>query len=201
MKGPSAKLFEIAESQQGYFTFQQAINAGFSDANHAYHVKSGDWIRAYRGIYRLAKYPVGERGELVQWYLWSRNRSDVPQGIYSHYTALDVYELCDYMPPKLHMTVPLNFRRMANIPDILVLHRKKLQPEEIVEMQGYKTTTALRTLIDVIEEGKLQAELIDQAINEAAKKGLITKSKVSQFEHVYASMPIEKIQKVMKETA
>ncbi len=98
MHSPESELFEIAETQQGYFTFQQAIAAGFSDKNHAYHVKAGDWIKVFRGIYRLAKYPIGEREELVLWFLWFRNRSNVPQGVYSHYTALDLYELSDNMP-------------------------------------------------------------------------------------------------------
>lgn len=198
MKGSAAKLFEIAESQQGYFTFQQAIDAGFTDKNHAYHLRIGDWIRTYRGIYRLANYPLGEREELVKWCLWSRNRSNTPQGVFSHYTALDIYELSDHMLTKVHMTVPLNFRRMAAIPEILVLHRKKLRPNEIVERQGYQITTAVRTLIDVIEEGKLEAELIDQAVDQAVKLGLITKSKISQYENVYDSAPIERIKKILR---
>lgn len=132
MKTPESELFEIAESQQGYFTYQQAIAVGFSDKNHAYHVKSGDWVKVFRGIYRLAKYPIGEREELVLWYLWSRNCLNVPQGIYSYYTALDVYELSDHMPAKLHMTVPKGFRRMAKTPDILILHRENLREDEFL---------------------------------------------------------------------
>jgi len=54
MKTPEAELFGIAESQQGYFTFQQVITAGFSDKNHAYQVQAGDWVKVFRGIYRLA---------------------------------------------------------------------------------------------------------------------------------------------------
>lgn len=200
MTNPADKLFEIAESQQGYFTFQQAVEAGYSDTNHSYFVKRSDWIRAYRGIYRLAHYPIGQREELVVWYLWSRNRTDIPQGVYSHYTALDIYELSDHMPSKLHMTVPVGFRRMSKAPEILVLHKKKLLPEEIVEMQGYKITTAMRALIDVIEEGKLQKDLVDQAISDAVKKGLVTKTKVSEFQQIYASSSLGKIQKILRDT-
>ena len=82
---------------------QQVIADGFSDKNHAYHVKSEDWEKVFKGIYRLAKYPVGEREEHALWFLWSRNRSKLPKGVYSHYTALDLYELSDNMLSKLHM--------------------------------------------------------------------------------------------------
>lgn len=198
MKIPEAELFEIAESQQGYFTFQQAITAGFSDKNHAYHIKTGDWVKVFRGIYRLAKYPVGEREELVLWFLWSRNRLNVPQGVYSYYTALDLYELSDNMPPKLHMTVPLGFRRMAKIPEILVLHRVNLQPDEVVMKQGYKVTTPLRTLIDVIEEGLLAEDLLVQAVRDAKKKGLITKHALETSQR-YPAKVIAKLLKMMEE--
>lgn len=197
MKAPETELFEIAESQQGYFTFQQAITAGFSDKNHAYHIKTGKWIKAFRGIYRLAKYPIGEREELVLWSLWSRNRSNVPQGVYSHYTALDLYELSDNMPSKLHMTVPPGFRRMAKIPEILVLHRVKLKPEEIAMKQGYKITIPLRTLIDVIEDGVLAEDLLVQAVQDAKKKGLITKH-VVETNQKYPAKVIAKLLKMME---
>ena len=197
MKTPEAELFEIAESQQGYFTFQQAIAAGFSDKNHAYHIKTGEWIKTYRGVYRLAKYPVGEREELVLWFLWSRNRSSVPQGVYSHYTALDLYELSDYMPSKLHMTVPVGFRRMAKIPEILVLHRQKLCADEIVMKQGYKVTVPLRTLIDVIEEGVLAEDLLVQAVQDAKKKGLITKLAIEANQR-YPAQVVAKLLKMME---
>ena len=196
MKMPESELFEIAESQQGYFTFQQAITAGFSDKNHAYHVKSGDWVKVFRGIYRLVKYPIGEREELVLWYLWSRNRLNVPQGIYSYYTALDVYELSDHMPAKLHVTVPKGFRRMATTPDILILHRENLKEDEILTKQGYKVTTPLRTLIDVIGEGVLAEDLLVQAVYNAKKLGLITKHAVEKDQR-YPTEVTAKLLKMM----
>lgn len=199
MKTPETELFEIVESQQGYFTFQQAIAAGFSDKNHAYHVKTGDWVKIFRGIYRLAKYPVGEREELVLWFLWSKNRSDVPEGVYSYYTALDLYELSDNMPSKLHMTVPLGFRRMAKIPEILVLHKALLQPDEIVMKQGYKVTSPLRTLIDVIEDGVLAEDLLVQAVQDAKKKGLLTKHSIKTTQRYPANI-VAKLIRMMEET-
>lgn len=194
MKTPELQLFEIAESQQGYFTFQQAVLAGFSDKNHAYHVKSGDWVRVFRGVFRLAKYPIGEREELVIWYLWSRNRHDLPQGVYSYYTALDIYELSDHMPAKLHMTVPKGFRKMAKTPEILVLHKENLCEDEILMKQGYKVTTPLRTLIDLIEEDLLASDLLVQAVDNAKNRGLISKYAVEKDQRY----PVEVAKKLLK---
>src|SRR5690242_9384509 len=105
LRARTNKLFRIADSQQGLFTIQQAMEAGFDPSNVTYHVKAGNWIREYRGIYRLANYPQVENSELVLWSLWSRGQNQVPQGVYSHQTALNVYQLTDLMPGKLHLTV------------------------------------------------------------------------------------------------
>jgi predicted transcriptional regulator of viral defense system len=110
------RLFEIAEAQHGLFTTKQAKEAGYSEKAQHYHASAGNWIRDYRGIYRLARYPRSEWADLMLWQLWSRNREDVPQGVYSHETALSLYELSDVMPARLHMTVPHGFDRSAQIP-------------------------------------------------------------------------------------
>jgi predicted transcriptional regulator of viral defense system len=81
-------------------------------------VKVGNWIREYRGIYRLALFPMAEHPDLVKWALWSRNRNEAPEGVYSHRTALSLYELSDLNPAKLHMTVPAHFRRNSEIPGL-----------------------------------------------------------------------------------
>src|ERR1700690_2988515 len=112
----SRRLSEFAEQQQGFFTTKQAKAAGFSENTHAYHVQVGNWIREHRGIYRLALFPAADRPDLVLWALWSRNRNEEVEGVYSHQTALNLYALSDLSPAKLHMTVPADFRRSSNIP-------------------------------------------------------------------------------------
>ena len=105
-KSAEQRLFQTASEQQGYFTTSQAIKAGFQDATHPYHLKNGDWIREWRGIYRISRYPRTDDGQYVLWSLWARNRKELWQGVYSHQTALSLFELSDVMPEKLHMTVP-----------------------------------------------------------------------------------------------
>src|SRR5580704_9750497 len=83
MAGPykeaARRLNETAQSQQGFFTTKQAIQAGFAEKTHSYHVNVGNWIREHRGIYRLADFPTAERPDLMLWYLWSQNRKEVPE--------------------------------------------------------------------------------------------------------------------------
>ena len=59
---PFAALMAIAQDQQGYFTTKQAIQAGYADNTHPYHVRAGNWERAWRGIYRISHLPTPEDG-------------------------------------------------------------------------------------------------------------------------------------------
>ncbi len=177
-------LFEIVDAQQGYFTAKQAIDCGFSSKNHHYYLKRGEWIREGRGIYRLSNYPLADRPDLVYWSLWSRNRADHPQGVYSHETVLAIYGLSDAMPAKLDMTVPRGFRRSTSIPRILRLHRRNLFSEDVNHQEGYTVTTPLRTLIDIVEEDTLSTDLIQQGISQALSRGLVSRRELREHPYV-----------------
>ena len=169
------ELYQIASEQDGYFTTKQAISVGYHTNSHPYHVKTGNWIRDHRSIYRLANYPPGDRPDLMLWYLWSRNRNEEPQGVFSHETSLAIYDLTDLNPSKLHMTVPKNFRRNSRIPDVLVLHYSDISPAETEHTYGVKITNPIRTILDIITEGNLSEDLLIQAIEEAITRGAVTK--------------------------
>jgi hypothetical protein len=74
------KLYETAEAQEGYFTYRQAIECGYSSPTHVYHIGTGAWIRECRGIFRLARFPSAPDGHYALWTLWSCNRDGEPQG-------------------------------------------------------------------------------------------------------------------------
>jgi predicted transcriptional regulator of viral defense system len=169
----SRRLYETAQAQGGYFTARQALNAGYEDSVHPYQVRSGNWVREARGVYRLAQFPPPSRPDLMVWQLWSRNRQDEPQGVFSHATALTLHDLSDVMPAKLDMTVPPGFQRMAAIPDVLRLHHARLGARDVQTIDGVRVTTPLRTLIDVIADGVIAPELQVQAVDQALRRGLV----------------------------
>jgi predicted transcriptional regulator of viral defense system len=174
----SRRLFGIAEQQQGFFTTKQAKVAGFAENTHPYHVQVGNWIREYRGIYRLALFPTTDRPDLVLWALWSRNRNEEIEGVYSHHTVLSFYDLSDLNPAKLHMTVPTSFRRSSEIPGVLVLHYADLPESDVENVQGFKITQPLRAILDLIDVGTVERNFIRQAITQAVDRGLITRQQI-----------------------
>jgi predicted transcriptional regulator of viral defense system len=193
------RLFEVAELQQGFFTAKQAKAAGFAENTHPYHVKVGNWTREYRGIYRLALFPWTDRPDLVLWALWSRNRNEEIEGVYTHQTAVRLYEISDLNPAKLHMTVPTDFRRNSDIPGILILHYADLPESDVQAAQGFKFTRPLRTILDLIEAGTVEQRFIRQALREAVDRGLITQE---QIENTQLSGPASKlVEEVLRQAA
>ena len=177
-KEAARRLHETAQSQQGFFTTKQAIRAGFAEKTHSYHVKVKNWVRENRGIYRLADFPTPERPDLMLWYLWSQNRQEVPEGTYSHETAISLHELSDIMPSKLHMTVPRTFRRNSAIPEILILHKVDIDKSDVQEIYGVRVTRPLRTIIDLLQSKQVDESQLKLAVNEALRRGLIGKREI-----------------------
>jgi predicted transcriptional regulator of viral defense system len=190
MRDAQRWLFEISEGQQGFFTAKQAKGAGFAENTHPYHVAAGNWIREHRGIYRLALFPVAEHPDLVKWSLWSRNRKEVTDGVYSHQTALSLYELSDLNPAALHMTVPARFRRSGEIPAVLVLHYADLAAEDVQAAQGFQYTRPLRTILDLIEADSVERAFLRQALRQAFRRGLVMRA---QLKRVRLSAPAQRV--------
>ena len=168
----------MAEAQQGFFTTKQAKAAGFAENTHPYHLQVGNWVREHRGIYRLAQFPPADRPDLVLWALWSKNRNQETEGVYSYQTALSLHGLSDLNPLKLHMTVPTRFRRNSEIPGILVLHYADLPASDVEVAQGFMFTRPLRTILDLLEADSVERSFIRQALRQALHRGLITRQQI-----------------------
>lgn len=179
MKTLEEQLYSFIEPQLGYFTTKQALQAGYPSSSHHYHVARGSWIREYRGIFRLVRYPLAEDGQYVLWSLWSRNRQDIPQGIYSHQTALSLHGLSDVMPARIHITVPVHFRRGVPAPKILHLHRSHVPNADIQSRQGYRVVRPLRAITELLQDESESRDHLRDALKQGLARGVITRSEIA----------------------
>ena len=141
----------IAASQGGFFTSKKAVEAGYADSVHNYHVRNGDWLKVFRGIYRLAEAEPVEWPELTIWTLWSRDRDGVHQGVFCLETALAVHGKIDMEGNVMHMMVPRSFRRNSEIPEQLRLYKEDLPPEDVETRGPFSVTTLARTVADLLK--------------------------------------------------
>lgn len=98
------------------------------------------------------------------------------RGVYSHQTALSLHDLSDEMPAKLHMTVPMSFRRNSLIPRVLVLHFADLPDSDIGVAHGVRVTRSMRTILDLVAGGDVPLAIIWQALREGLRRGLIRRA-------------------------
>jgi predicted transcriptional regulator of viral defense system len=161
------RLYQIAESQQGYFTSSDAKALGYDYPHQHFHIRQGNWIRVDRGIYRLKRFPATAHEDLIQWWLWSQKK-----GVISHETAAALYDLGDLLPAKVHMTVPVSFRKKP--PKGLVLHEANISTAEINGRDGVPATKPLRTILD-LARAHLDDERLSAVTRDAFQKGLVTR--------------------------
>ncbi len=161
-----AKLYNIAESQAGYFTALQAQSVGFSRPTLAYNTKVGRFKRVAHGIYRLTQYPGSPYEDLFVAWLQTG-----PDSVISHDSALALYELSDALPGEIHIIMPrTGSRRRRQIR----LHTHRLKADEITRRAGLPVTTPARTIADVAVAG-MADEFVQQAVQEAIRRGLVTR--------------------------
>jgi predicted transcriptional regulator of viral defense system len=166
----SHHLFEVAESQAGYFTSADAKKLGYDYPHQHFHVSQGNWIRVDHGIYRLKKFPAAKHEDLMRWWLWSRRKA-----VLSHDTAAAIYDLGDLLPSKIHLTVPANFRKkpVKNV----VLHKAKLNDAEIDRRDDLPVTSPLRTILD-LARSHLDDERLTAITKDAIQKGLVSRQEL-----------------------
>lgn len=158
------RLFNLASEQAGYFTAAQAKDVGYSYQAQAHHVAAGNWLRIERGLFRLAEWVPDVNDDLVRWSLWSRGR-----GVISHETALAVHGIGEFESPRVHLTVPTDFKMKD---DAVTLHYADLDADDVQERTGFRVTTPVRSLIDIAAAAPDEDQLA-RAVADARRRGLV----------------------------
>ena len=162
-------------AQEGYFTTAQAAESDFSLQLLEHHCNSGKLQRVRRGVYRLTHYPANDHEDLVILWLWCERK-----GVFSHGTALALYELCDYLPMIYYLTLPLAWKkRRLRVPSGVELFYRDLESSEWRMHGPVPITSAYRTLQDCADTG-IAYEWLDGARLEAERRGLMKRDRVSR---------------------
>ena len=175
------KLYRLAERQGGFFTAHQAVTAGYSRPNHTYHVKTKDWERCERGIYRLSHFPALGRQDVIVAYLWCSDIDGKPQGVISHDTALEVHKLSTWVSPKYHLTVKKGFRKRGESKFRVQFHYSELNLQDTEIVDGFRVTKPLRTIVDLLDWGQLELRHLKEALSQALQNYQILPDDIRQL--------------------
>jgi predicted transcriptional regulator of viral defense system len=163
-------LYRTAESQAGYFTTEQAIDAGMDRSTLRHHARPGGrYERVRRGLYRLRHFPSSPHEHVVAAWL------DLPSpAVVSHESALELYDLSDVIPNAVHITLPRAMRGQRRRPGVRVhTLTHPPSPSETRRVNGVLATSPERTIVDALEAGT-EPEQIELAVRQALERGLAT---------------------------
>lgn len=175
-KPDRSRLFDIASSQGGYFTAEQARACGFSRALLSHHARTGGFARARRGLYRFREYPPSPREHvLAAWLALGKDAAVV-----SHETALEILDLSDVIPDAVHLTVPRSKRNLPSIPGVRIhTSSRTIRADDVVVRDGVSVTSATRSILDAAETGT-SPEQIEMAVTQAVERGLATPERLRE---------------------
>ncbi|HWN73712.1 MAG TPA: type IV toxin-antitoxin system AbiEi family antitoxin domain-containing protein [Solirubrobacterales bacterium] len=165
------KLYRLAESQAGFFTTQQAAEAGMDRSTLSHHARPGGrYRRIRRGLYRLRDFPSVPHEHVMVAWLPLRDAG----AVVSHETALELHDLSDVIADEVHLSLSRAERGQRPRAGVR-LHTLNHPPgkAEVHNVAGLPVTSPERTIIDVLEAGG-QPEQVEMAIAQALERGLTT---------------------------
>lgn len=161
-------MWDIATTQHGFVTAQQATEAGIGKQALQMLVHRGTLECAAHGVYRFPHFPVGEHDQLMLVVLWTR----VPEAALSHETALDCYGISDVNPNRIHVTVGKHRRFRRAGADDRVVHYENLDAKQIGWWQEIPTVTPATAVEQCIADGT-PTYLLRQAIERGHTQGYL----------------------------
>jgi hypothetical protein len=147
--------YEIAASQHGLISRDQALRAGVTPGSWTWLTRSDDWRRVYAGVYRHVGAPRTWNQTVMAGCL-------AADGIASHRAAGVLWEL-PKVERRLEITIPQ--RRRVELRDFEVHRTRCLQPVDRTHRSGIPVTSLARTVIDVsLEVPRLAPVIVNHVL-------------------------------------
>lgn len=163
------ELAELAADQFGLVTLRDAERVGYEPKAVVKLAKRGQLERVSRGVYRVPFLPGGEMQAYMAAALWPQGAG----GVLSHETALDLWDVSDVNPARIHVTVPRAHRPQRAVPKAYVIHREDLDPADVMAIEGVPVVRLARAIRECAED-YLGADLLEQAVRHGRGRGLIS---------------------------
>ena len=161
-------------AQEGHFTTQQALDAGYSSQLLVKYLDNGKITRVRRSVYRLKHFPPGQQEDLVALWLWSERA-----GVFSYETALMQHELADVLPVRAHLTLPAKWRkRRLRVPEGVVLHYADVPKRDQAWVGAVPITSPARTLADSAADN-VSPEFLSSAVRQALARGMVNRAQAT----------------------
>ena len=164
------ELLERALDQQGFVTTRDAGELEIDPTQLRLMASRGRLEHVDRGLYRFPQLPTTHLGPLMEAVL--RVGHDA---VVSHESALMAYELADFNPSRVHLTLPVRFRATRTYPHWYQLWAEDLTDDDRTTLEGLPIVTVERAISDAIVAGSDPYQ-VRLAIREARGQGSLSAS-------------------------
>jgi predicted transcriptional regulator of viral defense system len=178
------KALEIALDQHGLVTFENIVALGSDPALLRAWNKRGLVEKVGHGIYRFLHVPSTPMQSYMLATLWPSGR-----GVLSHDTALELHELCDINPDKIHLTLPPQYRPRRRGGENYVVHWGRLADEDLSWHEGVRIVTPAVAISQAMDCA-VPSQLVSQSLEVAAKLGLIPHDKLAELRKQFEKVEI-----------
>ncbi len=171
-----AALAAATSDSYGFVTPDDAREIGIDPINLVRMAERGQLEHRDNSLYRFPLTPPGPLDAYMEAALWPRGT----RGVISHESALELYELGDVHPHRIHITVPRSHRIRRQIPDSLRIHREDLRPPEVGRLEGIPIVTPAHAIRQA-HAAKLGPALVAQAIDHGERNGRLTRHEAKRL--------------------
>lgn len=161
MAGALGRLLEVAVEQHGLFTVTQAAAVEVGDDQVRRMAAAGVLERRSQGVYRLVAVPFNQYTELIEAVLWAKGR-----GLIAGESALQLWDLADVNPRKIHLSVPPGYRPRRAGGELYAIHHGLVADADRDEAHGVPVVSPALAVRQSIEWG-VGGDMIEQAIRRA----------------------------------
>ena len=133
----SERLREVALDQHGFIATAQAIEEQVSHAELSTLVARGRIECVAHGVYRVPQVPETECDQYQLAVLWT----GAPEACLSHDTSLEVWDITDINPDRIHVTVARNRRLRRAGGERYVIHHDDLDSAQMTWWQASASST------------------------------------------------------------
>jgi len=185
---PTTRFIDLAEAAAdrfGLVTLQDARQVGYEPKTIVKLAERGQLERVSRGVYRVPFVPGGEMQAYMAAALWPQGA----RGVLTHETALDLWDVSDVNPAKIHVTVPRAHRPQRDIPKAYAIHREDLDPAEVTAIEGVPVVRLARAIRQCAEM-HIGRDLLEQAVRHGRSRGLLS---VQEHEQLVRELELEHV--------
>jgi predicted transcriptional regulator of viral defense system len=170
------ELAELAAEQHGLFTLKDARAVGYEPNTIAQMARRGRLDRVSQGVYRITFLPPGPLSSYMQAALWPTGA----RGVLGHATALELWDVSDINPGKIHIVIPRAYRPQRSAPTAYVIHREDLAAEDVTQIEGVPVVSLDRAIRQCAAD-HIGPDLLEQAVRTGRARGLLTAAQAGRL--------------------